>query len=216
VTWQGRVPAPIVIHEDEPAGEEAEVPEGPAHGDVECLPRTPEGTGEQPPACPLVMPYCEDEELPPAETLPMPRAEEDEGGEHCDDNIPAVFRFWMECFKGPSETKGGTETAEPAKADDVPRCEEDRHYYEHYSGCPYTGCRKPPQGPPAAARPPAPAKGRGQDECSEEPPAPGKAKHKANYHGKGKSEDCPAHPEVDTMEYRKSDGGLNEYGPGPF
>jgi hypothetical protein len=59
-----------------------------------------------------------------------------------------------------------------------------------------------------------PTKRPGKDECSEEV---GPKRHKANYPGKcGRSEECPKHPEVDTMEYRRSDGGLNEYGPGPF
>jgi hypothetical protein len=215
-------PAPIVIHEDDPPMVERPQTQCPCnHGASEichhaalCPPAqvdtsdlhgpTPAAyTDEHFPSCPTVMPYCTDEEESAPEELPMPRAAE-EGLEH------QVFSFWMGWFgmTGPVIS----ETSEPPM-DDVPRCEEDLHYFEHYSGVPYTGpCQPPCRKRPSPARPPL--KGKGEDDCCEPPQA--LKIHKAHYNGPPRAEDCPSHPEVDTMEYRRSDGGLNEFGPGPY
>jgi hypothetical protein len=157
----------------------------------------------------MVMPYCTDEEASAETAPPMPRADEE----------PAVtanpfFQFWMSLFGEPNEGKGSQEAAGPARADDPPSCQEDEHYYEHYSGCPYTGYHLPSQRCPVTPIDAEPAKRPPQDECSEEHTP---KKHKVHHRGDcTPGEECPAHPEVDTMEYRRSDGGLNEYGPGPF
>jgi len=57
-------------------------------------------------------------------------------------------------------------------------------------------------------------KKRGKEESSEEPPQPAKKQHPSKE-GKSKDELRPTQG-VDTMEYRPSDGALNEYGPGPI
>jgi hypothetical protein len=159
---------------------------------------------EHSPVCPMVMPYCTDEDQSAPEVLPLPREQQDAAA-------LGVFDFWMGWFgiTGPVTS----ETSEPP-ADDAPRCEEDRHYYEHFSGCPYTGASQP-----ARRKPPAPAavplKGKGEDDCCQPPQA--LKIYKALYNGPPRlGEDCPRHPEVDTMEYRRSDGGLNEFGAGPY
>jgi hypothetical protein len=211
-------PAPIVIHEDDPTEAQCPYDHGPGemcHHAVLCPPAqadkadlsgpTTAAYGDEHfPGCPMVMPYCTEEEAPPHEVLGMP-CPADEAVED------AFFSFWMGWFRmtGPVTI----ETAEPP-LDETPKCEEDRHYYEHFSGCPYLGPCKPADhrsGP--SVRPPL--KGKGQDDCCEPPQA--LRIHKAHYNGPPlPGEDCPKHPEVDTMEYRRSDGGLNEFGPGPY
>jgi hypothetical protein len=214
-------PAPIVIHEEEPPpaeGSEALDPNEWHATGVLCPPATVEQAGYTQPvqepankgsACPMVMPYCTDEEAPLTAVPAMPHA----------DDMPlstfsaTLFRYWLSGLGEPKEDKGGEETAEPAPADEPPNCQEDAHYHEHYSGCPYTGYHLPSQRCPVTPAGAAPAR-RDRDECGETP-AP--KKHKVNYPRKsGRGEECPKHPDVDTMEYRRSDGGLNEYGPGPF
>jgi hypothetical protein len=197
------VPAPIVIPDDEPATgatmppatEVGEYPMSPARdcAHVECHPCVPANADPaadnqwatpttHAPTCPMVMPYCTDDEAPACKAPAMPRADE--------------------------------EPAEPARAAEPPNCQEDEHYYEHYSGCPYTGYHLPSRRCPVTPIEAEPTKRPGQDECSEEP-AP--KKHKVHHRGQGaEEEECPKHLDVDTMEYRRSDGGLNEYGHGPF
>jgi hypothetical protein len=205
-------PAPIVIREEGPAVEESEPPQAQDHCTEPGATGTlcPPATVEQTPPCPMTMPYCTDEEARPAAVPVMPQADESPLAREA----KTLFQFWVDAFGNAKEETGGEETAEPARADGAPNCQEDAHYHEHYSGCPYTGYHLPSQRCPVTPARAVPGKRQGEDECSEEP-AP--KKHKAHYPGKcGKGEECPKHPDVDTMEYRRSDGGLNEYGPGPF
>jgi hypothetical protein len=222
--------APIVIHDDDPPA--AESNDGPdyakhcpghyttgtlcppaivgAAGVSEASP--PTDNDETATVCPAVMPYCTDDEAPAAGVPAMPPAEEDKGAAEMH---AEWFRFWMGFFHESGPAKGTTETAVPP-AGDTPKCQEDPHYHEHYSGVPYTGGIQPAPSYQAKSTSPNTAKKPGQEECSE--PATPK-KHKANYPGGkcGKTDECPAHPEIDTMEYRRSDGRLDEYGPGgPF
>ncbi len=225
-----RRPAPIVIAEEEPALDRPLNPEAcePARPECAvapmatgklCPPATVNGnpgqapavecrTEDQAPTCPMVMPYCTDEEATAETAPPMPRADEEPA---FGANAKVQFPFWVEGRKAGKEEQ---QTNGPARGDDTPNCQEDEHYYEHYSGCPYTGYHLPSQRCPGTPIDPEPTKRPNQDECSEES-AP--RKHKVNHPGKSvESEECPVHPDVDTMEFRRSDGGLNEYGPGPF
>lgn len=184
-------PSPIVIREEEPTEHEESGTTG-----TLCPPATIEPSGERAPPCPATMPYCTDEGVPTAAEAKL------------------LYQIWLGLFGESKVTRGGEETAEPARAAEPPSCQEDAHYHEHYSGCPYTGYHLPSKRCPVTPVQAEPGKHRGEDECCEEP-AP--KKHKVNYPGKaGKDEECPKHPEVDTMEYRRSDGSLSEYGPGPF
>jgi hypothetical protein len=222
------VPAPIVIPEEEPAAAghlripEVEISDQLGKGETApeggvCVPGNSYQAGgielaappTGAPPCPMVMPHCTDEEAPACLVPPMPYADEE----------PAVggnplSNFWMGLFGQAKEDGGIEETAEPARIDDAPNCQEDAHYYDHYSGCPYTGYHLPSHRCPVTPIEAEPARRPGQDECSEEPAS---KKHKVHHSGPGaENEECPRHPDVDTMEYRRSDGGLNEYGPGPF
>jgi hypothetical protein len=207
-------PAPIVIQEDDPpaAGSSEELCPS-EHADCQRCPNaalcppaiveacelqgpTPAGYGdEHGHACPTVMPYCTDEEAAEPAAPHMPYAVE---GMEAPKQPGSFWRGLLE---------GGRQGA-------LAPCQEDAHNYEHYSGCPYIAPSKADrrQQPIPAVAPP---KRPGQDECCEEAiPAP--KVHKVKYPGGPcRKEDCPRQPGVDTMEYRKSDGGLNEYGPGP-
>ncbi len=212
-------PAPIVIPEDEPMPrEEALVP-----------PPVVEPTPIESP-CPVVMPYCTDDDDPmPRPHMPYADGEKSTGAE--EEAEDGVMKAWKEFFKeagpdnpaSPSEEQKAIPTEKP---NSEPKCQEDSHLHEHYPGCPSTTCPQTGKNRPAA---PADKK-TGQrveplhkkvwdfEEASEMPV------EKPKEHGKkgAPSKDCegkkgcPRTQGVDTMEYRRSDGGLNEYGPGPF
>jgi hypothetical protein len=194
-------PAPIVFREEDlPTAEASEVhEEGPAFASG-CVIMCSGDTDTEPPPvadnytlpCPMVMPYCHDEE-PTVHVAPrMPHADEEVS------TAPSLLGFWLGFF--------GSSGASQSYKVRMPKCEEDPHSSEHHSGCPYHGCC------PASAVPPRMS--HAPDDCNGQP-CP--KMHKVNYQGGVcPKEDCPRVPGVDTMEYRKSDGGLNEYGPGPY
>jgi hypothetical protein len=203
-------PAPIVINEDEPIqhGEEAEAPPSTIEFKGEQSQELPES------ACPMVMPYCTDDDEPMA-TPTMPYADgatkQADGSEVSEDS---VFKAWTKLLEKPrQESKPDSSEELPAPAEDPqeePKCQEDSHLHEHYSGCPHMTCPYTGKTYPSCE----PAMKSGKEEISEEPEMQPK-KHGKKPHT-GKSKECPHTEGVDTMEYRRSDGGLNEYGPGPF
>lgn len=189
-------PAPIVIHEEEPPVAEvceartgvAVMPD--ASGATAIVPPaiidtvTPVKTEEpQTPPCPMVMPYCTDDDVPEASAPRMRYADE---GVTQAPGIPPLYSEWEE-LPMPTTEAGSAEEAEPV-------------HFEHFPGCPY-----------ARPCPKTPSKSGGTGETSE-PVLP--KKHKTRYHST--SDDATRQQGIDTMEYRRSDGGLNEYGPGPF
>lgn len=204
-------PPPIVISEDE-------LPSGPVAIETVDLAiyKGPAAPAEGP-ACPLTMAYCE-EDLPPMAFVgegeeseadaDSARVENDEKseGEDCSDAECAIHEAV------------------------APRCEESRHYHEHYSGCPatgscpYSGCYGADRHNliPPPVKSPEPKSEVGQTEESEEPPhdstdeTPGPQSHKSLKPNDNATDSWQgASPEVDTMEYRRSDGNLGEFGPGP-
>jgi hypothetical protein len=201
-------PAPIIIHEDEPMPR-AEVLEAPPSTiDIAGL------QGQEMPdsACPMVMPYCVDDDEP-APRPNMPYAEADkkqaDGSDVSEDD---AFKAWMKLFdekgKGEKTTTGEELPAPHEEPGPASKCEEDIHRHEQYPGCPYVTC--PYTGKSYPSR--APMKKAGKEESSEEAPPP---KHSPR-HDRGEKEGHPRTQGVDTMEYRPSDGGLNEYGRGPL
>jgi hypothetical protein len=177
--------------------------------------------------CPIFMPYCQDDEqqaTPPAmpyadgdEAKPAKQDEPkaDETGEESEQN---VFKAWKKIFESGQENKANAveelppPTEEPSEAE--PKCEEDPHRHEHYSGCPHTTCPYTGKSYPSYE----PLRKSGREESSEEPVEKAKPHGTKPHSGDtGKSnEQCPRTQGVDTMEYRSSDGGLNEYGPNPL
>jgi hypothetical protein len=220
--------APIVIHEDDPMPREEAAPVAPAplageaeFKDIEITVNGPNFTmadfqGQEipPKGHPTVMPPCrDDDEGPVTPPKKMPRADAGAEMEH------SVFKAWMELFAEGNKEKAPEVEELPApqeeEAQEEPKCEEDRHLHENYPGCPRTTCpytdrnyienyyKRPwnldPNFDPKVKK-------KGGEESSEEPPHSGK-----DYKDK---EECPRTKGVDTMEYRKSDAGLDEYGPG--
>jgi hypothetical protein len=181
--------APIVIRDEEPTD---------ATLHPMCLPSTEEETApvrklaaaEPASACPLMMPYCTDEDQP-AMALEMPHT--------------------AKTACGKTGCLPSCETSEFPWPEDSPKCQEDAHYHEQYSGIPYVA---PKAESPTPIKSKVPSVQPGQEHCKQ-PGASGPKMHKARYRGGPICpENCPGHPDIDTMEYRKSDGGLNEYGPG--
>ncbi|MHB1425671.1 MAG: hypothetical protein ACYC3I_21085 [Gemmataceae bacterium] len=193
--------APIVIGEDDPMPHEVMPP------DVAAMPL--EQVQEMPAnGCTIVMPYCcQDDDEPRV----MRNAEGKADGSN-EEAEQSVFKEWMAIFtskegKAPAVEELPPPTEEEPRAE--PKCQEDPHRHEQLSGCPRVTCPYTGKSYPASA----PAMKKGREEISEEPPQPSK---KPNSHKGCKGKDqCPRTEGVDTMEYRKSDAGLNEYGPGP-
>jgi hypothetical protein len=201
-------PAPIVIHEDEPMPRAEVVEAPPSTIDIAGL------QGQEMPdsACPMVMPYCvDDDELAPRPSMPYADADKKQadGSEPSEDD---AFKAWMKLFdesgKG-EKTPAGEELPAPhEEPGSASKCEEDIHRHEQYPGCPYVTC--PYTGKSYPSR--APMKKAGKEESSEEPPVPAHTPRQ----GRGGKDERPRTQGVDTMEYRPSDGGLNEYGRGPL
>jgi hypothetical protein len=185
--------APIVIGDDDPMPREGEavVVSAPLEADAMQKQEIP------PKDCPIVMPYCRDED---DEATPPPVMPHTETGEESEQT---VFKAWMELFtegKTNQDSKEDTSAAVeqlPSPLEEglqaEPKCQEDSHLHEHYPGCPRTT---------------SPYRSKGKEESSEEPP------HSSKKPSLPKDkEERPRTKGVDTMEYRPSDAGLDEYGP---
>lgn len=201
---------PIVIREEVPAPAELS-PQVPATIELAGRPSVPDVPDH---VCPLVMPYCSDDEETPAVKPVMPLAEEDQPKAAAEESEEKDFKEWMKLFKkSDKESKAAVAAEElPPPQENPhsePKCEEDSRIFEHYSGYPHTTCPYTGKTYPSTA-----GKKMGKEESSEEPPV----LHRTKKHSfKGKDKESSPHTEgVDTMEYRPSDGGLNEYGTGPL
>jgi hypothetical protein len=119
-----------------------------------------------------------------------------------------------------------------------PDCQEDPAYYHQYPGCPYSGgcpyggcppgrCLTPPSKPePKMDTPKADDKlyeikfiegHLGGDEPQAAPPSRAPEHKPSSVLPNGGSEDVPAHPEVDTTEFRpREDAKKGEFDPAPL
>jgi hypothetical protein len=116
---------------------------------------------------------------------------------------------------------GQTSETDQAPVSPEPGSDSDCHrYHERYQVCPYTGkCYEmpsPASGPEMIGAP-------NLDDPEEQEPAKEEAKPKVKKKTSYKLRErmqgntfCPKLPEVDTMEYRRSDARLNEYSGGPY
>jgi hypothetical protein len=208
-------PPPIVIREEEPpAAEQCEPDAGTnesAAGRTMVaastdFPARPSPVAEdRVAAAPPRMPYCGENVAPeaPAAAPHMPRA----------DQGPADDSSWAEFIEACGWPLTPEESIEAAKAPDGPAtCREDPRRHDDYSGCP---CPNAARTVPVSGKRGAPVD-KGADTCGKPSAKDGPQMYKAHHPGdwKKREEDCPRHPEVDTMEYRRTDGGLNEYGRG--
>jgi hypothetical protein len=186
-----------------------------------------------PNGCPIIMPRCHDDDELPVTPPKMPHADEkvqkpaQTDAKKTDSDIGegaySLFKEWMKVFAEGKEDKSGTVEELPPPAEEEPqaepKCQEDSHLHEHYSGCPrvtcpYSGKYEMQKQDKRTWDIDPKIKKRGKEECGEESSQPGK---KPQPGKDGKSKDQPVRTQgVDTMEYRPSDGGLNEYGPSPI
>jgi hypothetical protein len=231
-------PAPIVIPEEDPepvaagprpgakeaeTGAEHDVPTPPSAREMSA-PQAGTGAGEPAeesvavPARtgPMTMPYCADEEVSPG---PMPYATDrvEEPAEARQEEITQhAWRFLKDLFRTKTPGKAAPEGSTKRPGSDpvgAPDCREDRHHHEQAPACPCTGCSHATTPRACQRRPPV------TDSGEEESEEPGPRKTHGQTHpfkdGEG-DEGCPAHPEVDTMEFRPSDAHLYDWGPGPL
>jgi hypothetical protein len=216
---------PIVINEDDPL-----------HEPIMCEPGNDQkldltafqvqaGLNPEVPSntCPMVMPYCTDEDEAPAQ---MPYATDDEPAagytSEKQDRDSWFFRIWSNLLpKKVASEEAPPEDTDVLCPDQCPGmgdCKEDSHYHHQYPGCPHTVCPYTGRSyPDEAMTPPSSnAAPSGSEEGSETKPAPKKMMHKSKKVD-SEQDGCPKHPDVDTMEFRPSDRQLNEHGPGgPF
>lgn len=168
---------------------------------------------------PLIMPYADDGERP---LTPMPFAEDEPVLQKADTPWVDFLKFWQGLFAKPDGRSG--QSAQPG-SDDLPRCQEDASHHQQYSGCPYTGC--PATGPrPAGPGPivpvhtePAPTTGGGEESEMPLRKVTPRLQKKLRELIPGDIDCAPAgvvprHPEIDTMEFRRTDRTLRELAPG--
>ncbi len=205
-------PAPIVIREEEPPiAEQSEAPaetQQPAADGKNATqgggPADPERSAdsranESAPLSPPTMPYC-------SEDTALPQAKPKADGAEMAREPEFSWADFLKAFASVLAPAMPTQPVDPRT-----KCAEDIHYYDHYSGCPYTG----PQKPSAPATRNLRHTDPDTDNCS---PTPLKGQDLSQRpHARPLSHKAPrvGHSDVDTMEYRPSDGGLNEYGTGP-
>jgi hypothetical protein len=215
---------PIVIREDEPVARNEPAPIAPSTIDMDGMKeqQVPEKV------CPIVMPYCQDDEIerttPPH--MPYAEAEKEMPSKPQKPNATAteepsnanVFNAWKRLWESGNE-ESSSEVEELPYPKEEPTNESHQEEIEHHpvhssccpqTICPYTGKSYPTYIPPSK---------RGKEEtCEEQPPTKVEPSAQKHHGSKGcdKEHQCPRTQGVDTMEYRRSDGGLNEYGPHPF
>lgn len=222
--------APIVIHEDDPMPGDLIAPTGPTRRESAIV----SGQEIPPNGCPILMPLCQDEDEFPATPPRMPYAKENErkpahsrakmSSGSSEEAETSAFKEWMKFFKKEKETKEEKLPSEeelPPPTEEEPKsdgkCQEDSHRHEQYPGCPRVTCpfggydtreqyfKRAWDFDPKMSK-------KGKEEASEEPPQSGKM---PNSHKERTDKEAPMRTKgVDTMEYRPSDGGLHEYGPG--
>jgi hypothetical protein len=175
---------------------------------------------------PNTMPHClDDAEMPDM----MPGAV-DSGSTKSNDPL---FEFWLGLFES---ARDGEAPAEPARYyhdEEPPQCLEDPTYQYQYPGCPYTG--KSPQeeksGIPKMMKPapdvkpmqkspddlPAGSKRRTIKGMTDPKKYELPARLRQNLPGDStEAQEEPAHPDVDTTEFRPSDAHPGDFDPKPM
>jgi hypothetical protein len=158
---------------------------------------------------PTFMPPITDNETPAAK----PHASAD--AERIGDFLGS---FLFDFFHDPaSDRTDGTEESATFHPGQPPNCQVDPDYFQQYPGCPFmgrcpSGSPLPPNGRPIPKLD-TPKKGAVEEQIvpnSEPNPKPMTLQKKCG------TEDCPAHPEVDTTEFRPSDAKKGEFDRIPF
>jgi hypothetical protein len=158
-------------------------------------------------SCPTVMPYCPDEK---ATSRRMPYADEEECEESADD-MAGWLEMAEQVISGVAEAvlsdafsgTDGEEMPQPYK------CPEEEYHRQHSEYCPYTGRSYPSTYVPCPAVPdPEEQK---TDEGEQKPKDAPKMKS-----SRKEQELPPPLTDLDTMEFRPSDAGLQRFIPGPL
>ncbi len=178
---------------------------------------------------PKFMPGCLDDDAP---AVP-PMADNPEGKSSTD----PLFKFWLGLFESAAQEADDMNAAEPQEEshyfhdEEPPQCLEDPAYQHQYPGCPFTGkcpeqCDPPKITVPVPAVKPKPGKKpsgaqmkpNGQFESTGHMMDPKKYELPARLRqllpsDSTEAEEEPAHPEVDTMEFRPTDARPGEFDP---
>jgi hypothetical protein len=206
---EGPPAAPLVVHEDEgevkPVKAEEEI-EGQKVDRAEHLtPENQTGAALIPDRAPP-MPYCEDEEPTATPCKAEEKCEAEKGCffffPTCEDDI----NCWLKFFGFIPEEK-------PAATEDKGECREDANRDVQYPGCPHTGC--PSTGCPhglSPCTPCVPARPGTQEPSEESKPVENEAP-KTRLYQHSEDDEEGLHTDLDTMEFRPSDGTLYDYGP---
>lgn len=189
------------------------------------------GTGQDPDDCPKIMPPCNDDEGEAPAVMPYVEDQDTASADKdCADYLKRTVNELRDRGKEIRDSDAGQEESE-AGDEQEPPLEEDPAYHHQYPGCPHSGyCPYSGRGPADDYEPVPPPKSekKSADDAEESEPAQptiqekqhskedkNQAKH-PNGGGKCGSEECPAHPEVDTMEFRPSDAHEGEFDPKPM
>jgi hypothetical protein len=172
-----------------------------------------EGRGVGGAVFPQFMPLCGDEEEDYPATMPYADEDEAKGNFLFDlakDN--SLFDFWMGLFSGPVLDSGAAEESEPSTIhfEEPPPCPDGPACPSKCPGCPSKAVC-PWSGPAGTLEAGAEPKGKTQEKA---PAAPREPKTGAKpvpsrripvLRDERDNEECPIHPEVDTMEARKGE-----------
>lgn len=165
------------------------------------------------------MPPCEDDsDEVVCETLHMPAVEADaEEQEDTTGQVSGTVEKLLRMFESASRKSMEGVIDPGVPADSTLECREDPHRHLHHPGCPHTGRCPVPSAPESSKRtlPPTPV---------DKPESADKGDNGGSRHSSALrairrfttrgEEDCALkHAEVDTMEFRASDGKLYDYGP---
>ncbi len=138
-------------------------------------------------------------------------------------NTDALFRFWLDLFRGVVEEMDGQEESEAMHEEEPPPCQEDPAYQYQYPGCPFTG--KCPFLDAPGMRPNVPLHENKRKKAILDPGfdpnslhVPERLKRLLPQAGSAEEEEGEPLPEpnVDTTEFRPSDAKPGEFDPQPM
>jgi hypothetical protein len=181
---------------------------------------------------PRFMPRCSDDDAPAVTQAA--------GKSDAKSSTDPLFQFWLGLFQSAAreaDTLGAAEPQEDPRYfhdEEPPQCQEDPVYQHQYPGCPFTG-KCPEQTAPPKMIVPVPTlkpktglipsgalmRPNGQSDSACQMTDPKKYELPARLRqllpgDSTEAEEEPAHPEVDTMEFRPTDAKPGEFNPKPM
>jgi hypothetical protein len=156
-------------------------------------------------SCPTVMPYCPDDE---ASHRRMPYADEEECEESADSGSCCLEMVEQAISEAAEAVLGSVLMGTDGEEMPPYKCPEEEYHRQHSEYCPYTGRSYPSKYVPCPAVPDAEEK-KTEDEYK--PTDAPKMKSSSE-----EQEVPPPLTDLDTMEFRPSDAGLQRFIPGPL